>query len=160
MAVGDFSDTTTTAAPSTAEPIEDDVGVGLGVIQLVQTPDGLPVLLDNDGDDLYVVAGTEDARITHHYVLTTGSDPALQDIQTLDAQATIAPPPGSFVARRQETYDWRLAMAVDRDWDAVSDAKEAVLGSDPLDRDSDDDGIADADEIRFDQDDDGDNFAT
>ena len=42
-----------------------------------------------------------------------------------------------FVARRQETYDWRLAMAVDRDWDAVSDAKEAVLGSDPLDRDSD-----------------------
>ena len=66
--------------------------------------------------------------------------------------------PINFVFNHSETYDARVALNKDSDFDGISNVIEQIYGLDPHDQDTDDDGVMDGKEFRWNKHDDNDTF--
>jgi beta propeller repeat protein len=62
----------------------------------------------------------------------------------------------NFVYAHQETYDDRVCLNKDTDFDGLTNTKENYYGTNPKDSDSDDDGVPDGKEMNWNKDTDGD----
>ena len=65
----------------------------------------------------------------------------------MKAHGPLVTNPGNGLAFRRTDVAGALATLIDRDGDGLTDAVEAGLGTDPLDADSDDDGLSDGAEV-------------
>jgi hypothetical protein len=122
--------------PSDTKMVKVDLYEGFGLYRLLTTPEGKAVYFSQNGNILYIELGR------NFYAVYTYSSAGSDSFASLSSMET-------YVPGHQETYDWRLAIGDDSDFDGLSNTQETLLGTDKLCRDSDSDGVMDGDEPQF-----------
>jgi beta propeller repeat protein len=113
----------------------------------VMTPEGYEVYVSDLDSGIYEFAYVKispDTYVKYQWVTQTNYDQSHYD--DIHSRPKTTPSSPNYVENNQETYDARVALNLDYDFDGIQNTIELSIGSDPWDRDSDDDGVFDGDE--------------
>ncbi|UCF07908.1 MAG: hypothetical protein JSW28_09760, partial [Thermoplasmata archaeon] len=135
------------------DPSQEPSGVEL------RTPEGYRVLYKSDNAIYIEVSATTYMRYTNPVnpdgvADSVHSQPKLIAPGVAGPSETSSPP--NFVVNHQEVYDGRPMLNLDSDFDGLENGIEILMGTNPNDADTDNDGVLDGQELEWNRDSDGD----
>jgi hypothetical protein len=129
--------------PVSKKSIEISYGPGNTNPIPVKTPEGYEVYGQTGNDDImYIKIGLTYTKYSYSGIGDTTKHPVPKT----------SPTSPNYIANHQETYDGRPALNDDSDFDGASNILEVAFGTKQNDADTDDDGVMDGKELRWNND--------
>ncbi|MEM3493594.1 MAG: hypothetical protein QXD15_04480, partial [Thermoplasmata archaeon] len=116
----------------------------------VHAPDGANVSMAIS-DESSTRLPNQNTRTYYLYIETKVGDTTKYlkfTLRLITTDSTTAHSQNEFWQNHQETLDYRACSNLDSDFDGLSNHVEVLLGTDPNDGDTDDDGLSDGDEVQ------------